>query len=50
MKLDEMQNRFMRGRDTVDAVVIVRQLMETYESAGRNFFMVFVDLDFRISF
>ena len=45
MKLDEMQNRFMRGRDTVDAVVIVKQLMEKYESAVRNFFMVFVNLE-----
>ena len=45
VKLDEMQNGFMPRRGTIDAVFIVRQLMEKYETAGRNLFMVFVDLE-----
>ena len=45
VKLDEMQNGFMPGRGTIDVIFIVRQLMEKYETAGRNLFMVFVDLE-----
>ena len=45
VKLDEMQNGFMPGRGTIDAVFTVRQLMGKYETAGRNLFMVFVDLE-----
>ena len=45
VKLDEMQNGFTTGRGTIDAVFIVRQLMEKYETAERNLFMIFVDLE-----
>ena len=40
-----MQNGFLPGRGPIDAVFIMRQLMEKYETAGRNFFMVIVDLE-----
>jgi len=32
-------------KDTIDAIFIIRQMMEKYEAAGRNLFMVFVDLE-----
>ena len=40
-----MQNEFMPGRSSIDAVFIVRQLMEKYETAERKLFMFFVDLE-----
>ena len=45
VKLDEMQMGFIPGRGTMDAIFITRQLMEKYEMAGRNLYMVFVDLE-----
>jgi len=36
---------FMPGKGTNDAIFIIRQMMEKYEAAGRNLFMVFVDLE-----
>ena len=35
VELDKMQMGFMPGRGTVDAIFILRQLMEKYEMAGR---------------
>ena len=43
--IDEMQMGFMPGKGTVDAIFIIRQMMEKYEAAGRKLFMVFVDLE-----
>jgi len=43
--IDEMQMGFMPGKGTIDAIFIIRQMMEKYEAAGRNLFMVFVDLE-----
>ena len=40
VKLDEMQMGFL-----TDAIFIMRQLLEKYEMAGRNLYMVFVDLE-----
>ena len=45
VKLDEMQMGFMPGRGTTDAIFIMRQLLEKYEMAGRDLYMVFVDLE-----
>ena len=43
--LDEMQMGFRPGRGTVDAIFIMRQMMEKYEIAGKKLYMVFVDLE-----
>ena len=45
VKLDEMQMGVMPGRGTTDAIFIMRQLLEKYEMAGRDLYMVFVDLE-----
>ena len=45
VKLDEMQMGFMPSSGATDAIFIMRQLMEKYEMAGRDLFMVFVDLE-----
>ena len=36
---------FMPGKGTVDAIFIIRQMMEKYEAAIRKLFVVFVDLE-----
>jgi len=38
--IDEMQMGFMPGKDTIDAIFIIRQMMEKYEAAVRKLFMV----------
>jgi len=43
--IDEMQMGFMPGKGTIEAIFIIRQMMEKYEAAGRNLFIVFVDLE-----
>ena len=45
VKLDEMQMCFMPGRGMTEAIFIMRQLLEKYEMAGRDLYMVFVDLE-----
>ena len=45
VKLGEMQMGFMPGRDTTDAIFILGQLLEKYKMAGRDLYMVFVDLE-----
>ena len=45
VELDEMQMGFIPGRGTTDAVFIMRQSMEKYEMAGRDLYMIFVDLE-----
>ena len=45
VKLDEMQMGFMPGRGTTDAIFIMSQLLEKYEMAGRDQYMIFVDLE-----
>ena len=44
VNIDKTQMRFMPGKGTIDAIFIIRQMMEKYEAAGKNLFMVFVDL------
>jgi len=34
--IDKMQMGFMPGKGTIDAIFIIRQMMEKYEAAGRN--------------
>ena len=41
VKLDEMQMGFMPDRGTTNAIFIIRQLLEKYEMAGRDLYMVF---------
>jgi len=41
----EIQMGFMPGKGTVDAIFIVRQMIEKYEMAGKGLCIVFVDLD-----
>ena len=40
-----MQMGFMPGRGTTDTIFIMRHLLEKYEMAGRDLYMVFVDLE-----
>ena len=43
MKLDEMQMVSCQVEVTMDAIFIMRQLLEKYEMAGKDLYMVFVD-------
>ena len=45
VKLDEMQMGFMPGRGTTKVIFIMRHLLAKYEMAGRDLYMVFVDLE-----
>ena len=45
LELDEMHMGFIPGRGTTDTIFIIRQLVEKYEVAGRNLYMIFVDLE-----
>lgn len=36
---------FMLGKGSVGAIFSLRQLMEKYGTAGRKFFMIFVDVE-----
>ena len=40
-----MQMGFMPGRGTTDVIFIVRQLLEKHEMAGRDLYVVLVDLE-----
>ena len=42
--IDDMQFEFMTGRDTTDAIFIVRQLQEKYLAKKQDVGMAFVDL------
>ena len=43
--IDEMQCGFRSGRDTTDAIFIVRQLQEKHLTANKPLYMAFVDLE-----
>ena len=45
MKIDSMQFGFMAGRNTTDAIFIVRQLHEKYLAKNKELWMAFVDLE-----
>ena len=40
VKLDERQMGFIPGKGTIETIVIIRQMIEKYEAAGRKLFMV----------
>ena len=42
-KLDDMQMRFKRGRGSVDAIFILQHMLEKFDTAGRNMYIMFVD-------
>ena len=41
VKRDEMQMGFMLGRETVDAIFILIQMLEKYEMSGRKLYVIF---------
>ena len=43
--VDKMQYGFMPGRGTVDAVFVLRRLMEKFRAKNKKLFFVFVDLE-----
>ena len=43
--IDEIQMDFMPGKDTIDALFAVRQLLEKYRKIGKELYFVFVDLE-----
>ena len=45
VKIDSMQFGFMSGRNTTDAIFIVRQLHEKYLAKNKELWMAFVDLE-----
>jgi Reverse transcriptase (RNA-dependent DNA polymerase) len=45
VKLDGMQFRFSSGKDTTDAIFIVRQMQEKYLSKRMELWIAFVDLE-----
>ena len=45
VEIDEMQCGFMSGRDTTDAIFIVRQLQEKHLAANKPLYMAFVVLE-----
>ena len=45
VEIDEMQCGSMSGRDTTDAIFIVRQLQEKHLTANKTLYMAFVDLE-----
>ena len=45
IKIDEMQMVFMPGKGTIDAISILRQMLEKFDMAGRTLYMVFFDLE-----
>ena len=45
VEIDEMQMRYMPGKGTIDAIFLVKQMIDQYKVAGGQLFMVFVDLE-----
>ena len=45
VKVDQMQFGFMPGRSTVDAILILRTMQESYFEKNRKLFVCFVDLE-----
>ena len=43
--IDKIQCGFMSGRGTVDAVFVLRRLMEKFRAKSKKLFFVFVDLE-----
>ena len=45
VKIDEKQFGFQPRKSTVDAIVVLRQLLEKFGAKKKRFFLVFVDLE-----
>ena len=45
VNLNEMQFGFMRGKGTVDAILIVRRMQEEYQKKDKKLYMCFVDME-----
>ena len=45
MSMDDTKFGFVPGRDTTDAIFVVRQLQEKYLAANKRLYMAFVDLE-----
>ena len=45
INLNEMQFGFMQGKETVDAIFIVRRMQEEYQKKGKKLYMCFVDME-----
>ena len=43
--IDSMQFGFMRGKGCTDAIFIVRQLLEKFQSKKKDLFFAFVDME-----
>ena len=44
-RISENQFGFMPGRSTTEAIYLLRRLMESYQSAHKDLYMVFIDLE-----
>ena len=45
ISIDDMQYGFMPGRDTTDAIFILRQLQEKHLAKNKKLYFTFVDLE-----
>ena len=45
VKIDEKQFGFQPRKSTVDAIVVLRQLLEKFGAKKKKLFLVFVDLE-----
>lgn len=45
VEINEIQLGFMPGKGTIDAIFAVRQLIEKYSLAGKDLYMIFIDLE-----
>jgi len=43
--IDDMQFGFMKGKGTIDAIFIVRQMQEKFRAKGKKLYFGFVDLE-----
>ena len=45
INIDDMQFVFMKGKETTDAIFIVKQMQEKFRAKGKKLYFVFVDLE-----
>jgi len=45
IEIDNMQLKFMKGKGTTDATVIVRQMLENFRVKGKKLYFGFADLE-----
>ena len=44
-EIDDIQFGFMKGKETIDAIFIVRQIQENFKVKGKKHYFSFVDLE-----